>query len=73
VLLKLIKAGSKKFTNIKLFFITKSRRILKIKKPKLIRIYYKYKAVQYLVKATFNLLINGFGFKAIKLYKKPYI
>ena len=42
--LKLIKAGSKKFISIKLFFIAKSRRILKIRRPKLIRINYKYKS-----------------------------
>ena len=42
--LKSIKVGNKKLINIKLFFITKSRRILKIKRPKLIRIYYRYKS-----------------------------
>ena len=42
--LKLIKVGSKKLTNIKLFLIAKSRRILKIRRPKLIRIYYRYKS-----------------------------
>ena len=42
VLLKSIKVGSKKLTNIKLFFIAKSRRILKIGRPRLIRIYYRY-------------------------------
>ena len=44
MLLKSIKAGSKKFISVKLFFIAKSRRILKIRRPKLIRIYYKYKS-----------------------------
>ena len=42
--LKLIKVGSKKLTNIKLFFIAKSRRILEIRKPRLNRIYYGYKS-----------------------------
>ena len=42
--LKLIKAGSKKLISVKLFLIAKSRRILKIKRPKLIRIYYRYKS-----------------------------
>ena len=42
--LKLIKAGGKKLTSIKLFFIAKSRRILKIRRPRLIRIYYGYKS-----------------------------
>ena len=42
VLLKLIKAGGKKLISIKLFFIAKSRRILKIRRPRLIRIYYGY-------------------------------
>ena len=37
IVLKLIKVGSKKLTAIKLFFIANSRRILKIKKPKLIK------------------------------------
>ena len=41
--LKLIKAGSKKLIGIKLFFIAKSRKILKIRRPKLIRIYCGYK------------------------------
>ena len=40
--LKLIKVGSKKLINIKLFLIIKSRRILKIRRLRLIRIYYKY-------------------------------
>ena len=44
VLLKLIKSGSKKLTSIKLIFIAKSRRILKIRRPRLIRIYYGYKS-----------------------------
>jgi len=44
VLLKSIKVGSKKLTGIKLFFIAKSRRILEIGRPKLIRIYYGYKS-----------------------------
>ena len=44
VLLKLIKAGSKKLTSVKLFFIAKSKRILEIRRPRLIRIYYKYKS-----------------------------
>ena len=43
MLLKLIKTGSKKLTGVKLFFIAKSRRILKIGRPKLIRIYCGYK------------------------------
>jgi len=42
--LKLIKVGNKKLTSINLFFIAKSRRILEIGRPKLIRIYYKYKS-----------------------------
>jgi len=42
--LKSIKVGSKKLTNIKLFFIAKSRRILNIGRPKLIRINYGYKS-----------------------------
>jgi hypothetical protein len=41
--LKLIKAGSKKLIGVKLFLIAKSRRMLKIKRPKLIRIYCGYK------------------------------
>ena len=49
--LKLIKVGSKKLTSIKLFFIAKSRRILKIKRPKLIRIDYKYKSSPVLSKS----------------------
>ena len=44
MLLKLIKAGSKKLTSIKLFFIAESRRISKIGRPRLIRIYYGYKS-----------------------------
>ena len=71
--LKLIKVGSKKLTSIKLFFIAKSRRILKIRRPKLIRIYYRYKAAQYLAKAALNSLVDRSGFRAIKLHKKPYI
>jgi hypothetical protein len=42
--LKLIKVGGKKLTGIKLFFIAKSKRILKIGRPKLIKIYYRYKS-----------------------------
>jgi hypothetical protein len=42
--LKLIKVGSKKLTSIKLFFIAKSRRILEIRRPRLIRINYRYKS-----------------------------
>jgi hypothetical protein len=41
--LKSIKVGSKKLTSIKLFFIAKSRRILEIGRPRLIRIDYGYK------------------------------
>jgi hypothetical protein len=44
VLLKLIKVGSKKLTSIKLIFIAKSRRILEIRRPRLIRIDYRYKS-----------------------------
>jgi hypothetical protein len=44
VLLKSIKVGSKKLTSIKLFFIAKSRRILEIRRPRLIRINYRYKS-----------------------------
>ena len=42
--LKSIKVGSKKLISIKLFFIAESRRILKIGRPRLIRIYYGYKS-----------------------------
>ena len=49
--LKLIKVGSKKLTSIKLFFIAKSRRILKIGRPRLIRIYYRYKSSPVLSKS----------------------
>ena len=42
--LKSIKVGSKKLTSIKLFFIAKSRRILEIRRPRLIRINYGYKS-----------------------------
>ena len=42
--LKLIKVGGKKLISIKLFFIAKSKRILKIRRPRLIRIYYRYKS-----------------------------
>ena len=42
--LKSIKVGSKKLTSIKLFFIAKSRRILEIGRPRLIRIDYGYKS-----------------------------
>ena len=49
--LKLIKVGGKKLTGIKLFFIAKSRRILKIGRPRLIRIYYKYKSSPVLSKS----------------------
>ena len=44
MLLKSIKAGGKKLTNIKLILIAKSGRILKIRRPKLLRIYYRYKS-----------------------------
>ena len=43
-MLKLIKVGGKKLTSVKLFFIAKSRRILNIRRPRLIRIYYRYKS-----------------------------
>ena len=49
--LKSIKAGSKKLTSVKLFFIAKSRRILKIGRPRLIRIYYGYKSSPVLSKS----------------------
>ena len=49
--LKLIKVGSKKLTSIKVFFIAKSRRILKIRRPRLIRIYYRYKSCLVLSKS----------------------
>ena len=49
--LKSIKAGSKKLTGVKLFFIAKSRRILKIRRPRLIRIYYGYKSSPVLSKS----------------------
>jgi hypothetical protein len=42
--LKSIKVGSNKLTNIKLFFIAKSRRISEIRRPRLITIYYRYKS-----------------------------
>jgi len=42
--LKSIKVGSKKLTSIKVFFIAKSKRILEIRRPKLIRIDYGYKS-----------------------------
>jgi len=42
--LKSIKVGSKKLTGIKLFFIVKSRRMLEIGRPRLIRINYGYKS-----------------------------
>ena len=51
MLLKLIKAGSKKLISIKLFFIAKSRRILKIRRPRLIRIHYRYKSSPILSKS----------------------
>ena len=51
MLLKLIKAGSKKLTSIKLFFIAKSRRILKIRRPGLIRVNYRYKSSPVLSKS----------------------
>ena len=38
VALKSIKVSSKQLTTIKLFFIAKSRRMLKIRRPRLIRI-----------------------------------
>ena len=71
--LKLIKAGSKKLTSIKLFFIAKSRRILEIGRPRLIRINYKYKSSLVLAKAALNLIANGSSLRAVKLYKKLYI
>ena len=43
MLLKLIKVGSKKLISVKLLFMAKSRRILEIGRPKLIRIYCRYK------------------------------
>ena len=49
--LKSIKVGSKKLTSVKLFFIAKSRRILKIRRPRLIRIYYRYKSSPILSKS----------------------
>jgi len=49
--LKLIKGSSKKLTSVKLFFIAKSRRILEIRRPKLIRIYYRYKSSPVLSKS----------------------
>ena len=49
--LKSIKVGSKKLIGVKLFFIAKSRRILKIGKPRLIRIYYGYKSSPILSKS----------------------
>ena len=42
--LKLIKVGGKKLISIKLFFIAKSRRMLEIGRPKLIKINYRYKS-----------------------------
>ena len=42
--LKSIKVGSKKLPTVKLFFIAKSRRILEIRRPRFIRIYYRYKS-----------------------------
>ena len=50
--LKPIKVGSKKFTSIKLIFIAKSRRILEIRRPKLIRINYRYKSSPVLSKSS---------------------
>ena len=52
VTLKSIKVGGKKLTSIKLFFIAKSRRILKIRRPRLIRIYYGYKSSPVLSKSS---------------------
>jgi len=49
--LKSIKAGSKKLTSIKLFFIAESRRILEIRRPRLIRIDYGYKSSPVLSKS----------------------
>jgi len=49
--LKSIKVGSKKLTSIKVFFIAKSRRILKIRRFRLIRIYYRYKSSPVLSKS----------------------
>ena len=51
VLLKSIKIGSKKLTGIKLIFMAKSRRILKIRRPRLIRINYGYKSSPVLSKS----------------------
>ena len=36
--LKLIKVDSKELTTVKLFFVAKSKKILKIRRPRLIRI-----------------------------------
>jgi len=49
--LKLIKVGSKKLTSVKVFFIAESRRMLKIRRPRLIRIYYRYKSSPVLSKS----------------------
>ena len=49
--LKSIKVGSKKLTSIKLFFIAKSRKILKVRRPRSIRIYYRYKSSPVLSKS----------------------
>jgi hypothetical protein len=50
--LKSIKVGGKKLISVKLFFIAKSRRILKIRRPRLIRIYYRYKSSLVLSKSS---------------------
>ena len=49
--LKSIKAGNKKLISIKLFFIAKSRRILEIRRPRLIRVNYRYKSSPVLSKS----------------------
>ena len=51
VALKLIKVSSKQLTAVKLFFIAKSRKILKIRRPRLIRIDYRYKGSPVLSKS----------------------
>ena len=56
--LKSIKAGSKKLISVKLFFIAKSRRILKIGRPRLIRIYYRYKSSLVLSSVVFDHAIS---------------
>ena len=49
--LKSIKVSSKKLTSIRLFFIAKSRKILEIRRPRLIRINYGYKSILILSKS----------------------